>query len=180
MTLRLLRCVVLVVVLTLYGATAYSRSGRPVILNWTETAQPNDAIGLQGANFGSAPQVWLTRVSGDEQSIAPNIRLPVLTRSNIFVAARIPTTIASGLYAVWIRNAGQQSKPVWINRARLTGYEFSQIAPATTFRIWGRNLAFGGTKSRVWFTNSQTGERMAGTVLNSDQYILTVLAPSNL
>jgi len=179
-TSRPLQYAAVMVWLLAYSTTAYSSSDRPVIFNWTETAQPNDAMGLQGSGFGSASQVWLTRVRGNEHAVASTTRLKVLTNSNIFVAARIPSNLAIGLYAVWIKNLGRESNLVWINRARLSGYEFPQIVPAGTFRLWGRNLAFRGSRSHVWFTDPRNGQSLPGAVVGGDQYILTVVAPPNL
>src|SRR3954451_21082364 len=115
-------------------ATACSASSSPVIINSTESAQPGDVIGLQGSGFGLNPEVWFSRVSGDEAAPRATTRLQVLTGSNIFVAARIPSTAMAGLYAVWIRGAGRQAGPAWINRARPSSYEFPEVSPAGNLR----------------------------------------------
>jgi hypothetical protein len=163
-----------------FRATACSASSGPVVINSTESAQPGDVIGLQGSGFGPNPEVWFARVSGHETAPQPMTRLEVLTGSDIFVAARIPSTVMAGLYAVWIRGAGRHAGPTWINRARPSGYEFPEVSPAGRFRIWGRNLAIPGSHSQVAFIDANRGTSFSAAVSDADQYQLSVIAPSNI
>jgi hypothetical protein len=72
----------------------------PVIFHATQTAAPGDIIGLQGGNFGTAPQVWMQHVIGTEPSLSPQVKLPLVNSSisNNYVASQIPKTESNGLY----------------------------------------------------------------------------------
>jgi hypothetical protein len=152
----------------------------PLIVSSTESAAPNDAIALQGSGFGRTPQVWLSEVQGNEPTLKPTIRLRVLTNSDSLVAARLPSSISRGLYAVWIFNGIAQGGPVWINRPRETSREFSQLSPAGSFRIWGRNLVLPGRRPWVRFVNRRDSSVLPGLVTGGDPYQLVVISPSKL
>lgn len=82
---------------------------KPTIFNHTESINPGETIGIQGASFGSDPKVWLIQVKGDEKALKPQIQLPILTHSDMYVAAKIPEKIPQGLFAIWVMNGNQLS-----------------------------------------------------------------------
>jgi hypothetical protein len=161
MSLRLRRSLSFCVLLTLLaGGVSFSppsvvfpapldspnaQGAAPVILNVTESASVGDIIGVQGANFGASPELWLMSVTGSETSLTPQLQLTLLTKSNTYVAARLPASLPQALYAVWVKNGTQLSGGALINRANPTSLLFAEIAPGQTFRIFGRNLHVGAT-----------------------------------
>src|ERR1700722_4347500 len=152
----------------------------PLIVSSTESAGPNDAIAIQGSGFGRTPQVWLSEVQGNETTLKPTIRLRILTNSDSLVAARLPSSISRGLYAVWIFNGIAQGGPVWINQPRETSREFSQISPSGSFRLWGQNLVVPRSRPWVRFVNTRDSSMLPGQVTGGDPYQLAVISPSNL
>ncbi len=156
-----------------------SNESKPFIFNCTESINPGETIGIQGSAFGSDPQIWLMPVKGDENALKPQIRLSVLTHSQIFVAGSVPENIPVGLYVVWVMNGNQLSQPVFINRARVMTAEFDQIMPGTSFRLFGRNLQLKGVNSSVSFVDPN-GKSFNAQVTKSDPYTLEVVAPKQL
>ena len=152
---------------------------KPIILNCTESVNPGETIGLQGANFGTETQVWFAVITGDENRLEPKSRLSVLTHSEIYVAAQIPGNSPLGLYAVWVVNGAQKSDPVFINQARAMTYEFDEIMPGTTFRLFGRNLQLKGFDSAVQFVGPN-GSLYEAKVKMGDAFTLKLTAPMNL
>ena len=152
----------------------------PVILSATETAGPNDLIGLQGSSFGSSPEVWMAHVDGSESSLSPQRSLDIVSASTVFVAARIPGGRPLGLYAVWVKDGPKLSNPVWINQARATGFDTPEVAGLGTFRVWGRNLVLPGQESRMRFIHASEGTSLAATVTGGDAYGLQVAAPAGM
>ena len=151
----------------------------PMIFNSTETANPGEMIAMQGSSFGIDPQVWITQVKGDEKVLKPQIQLPVLTHSEMYVATQIPENIQPGLYAVWVMDKKLQSKPAFINRARIMTSEFDQIMPGTTFRFFGRNLQLKGYETYVCFTGAD-GSFYKTISTKGDTYTTELVAPSQL
>ena len=151
----------------------------PVIFNSTETGNPGETIGMQGSSFGTDPQVWVSLVKGDEKVLKPLIQLQVLTHSEMYVATQIPENIQPGLYAVWVIDRKLQSKPVFINRARIMTAEFDQIMPGTSFRLFGRNLQLKGYESYVRFVGAD-GSSYKIKSTKGDEYTTELVAPSKL
>jgi hypothetical protein len=157
----------------------------PVIFHATQTAAVGDIIGLQGGNFGPAPQVWMQHVIGTEPSLSPQVQLPPINSSpsNNYVASRIPLTETTGLYAVWVQNGTNLSAPVFINQARAWGANDlagTQIDPNRSFRLFGRNLYFPGATPSVSFVNGTTTLPATVTTNGSDENALYVTAPAGL
>ena len=157
----------------------------PVIFHATQTADIGDIIGLQGGNFGSAPQVWMQHVIGTEPSLSPQVRLPVLNSSisNNYVASQIPLTETVGLYAIWVKNGSNLSTPIFINQARAWGANDlagTKIDPSRSFRLFGRNLFIPGATPTVNFVNGATILPATVTTNGSDENVLNVTAPSGL
>ena len=159
---------------------AQANEPRPTIFNSTETISPGEAIGLQGSSFGTNPQVWFARVNGDEKNLKPQTQLPVLTHSEMYVAAQIPENIGQGLYAVWVMDGSRQSDPVFINRARVMTSEFDEIMPGTVFRLFGRNLMQKGYGAAVRFVDPKSGRTVEAKVTKGDAFVLELEAPMQL
>jgi hypothetical protein len=152
----------------------------PTVFHASESANPGEVIGLEGANFGSTPQLWLTPVAGGAVALTPHIALTTLTGTDYYVAARIPSSQRVGLYAVWVRNgAGYSRQPVWINRARATHLEYDQAASGATVRAFGRNLAIRGASPTVRFVDPSTHASTPAPVdaVHSDPYALRFTVP---
>jgi hypothetical protein len=158
---------------------AGSNEAKPFIFNCTESINPGETVGIQGATFGTDPQIWMTAVKGNETDLKPQVQLSVLTHSDIFVAGTIPETIPSGLYALWVINGKQLSQPVFVNRAKVWSAEFDQIMPGTAFRLFGRNLQLKGSNSRVSFVDPN-GRSFEAQVVKGDAYTLEIVAPKQL
>jgi len=152
---------------------------RPLVLNATESAKPGEVIGLQGANYGSAPEVWLARLDG-RSAVEPKVKLKVLNKGQQrYVSALIATNQPFGLYAIWVKSGRQLSEPVLINRARAAWVEYDQVAPGSKFRIWGRNLALPGVTPQVRFVPAGSGISLSAKA-TGDTYSLSVTAPAKL
>ena len=149
------------------------------IFNFTESITPGESVGIQGSSFGSDPQLWITSVNGDEKTLKPQVQLPVLTHSEMFVAGTIPENLQPGLYALWVMKGDQLSEPVFINRARVMTSEFDQIMPGTTFRLFGRNLQLKGMNAHVSFVGPN-GKAIDAKVTKGDPYTLAITAPKQL
>ena len=167
--------------LLVIGLAGVAASAAPIVFNATETAGPGDIIGLQGANFGAAPQVWMQHVVGTEASLSPQVQLTVLNGTNMFVSAQIPPTQTLGLYAIWVQDGTNQSSPVFINRARAWGANDlcgTNVDSGRSFRLFGRNLFLPGATPSVWFVNGMTTNFATVTTNGSDAYMLKVTAPT--
>lgn len=149
----------------------------PIIFNGSETVGPGDAIGLQGNGFGEHPTIWLGLV--DEKEPTRQLKLTILTKSVIFVSASIPENIENGLYAIWIENNGQFSKPFFVNKARAITYEFNEVMQGTVFRLFGRNLA-SKNNSAVTFISTKTGDNLPAKIIKTDAYEIQLQAPPQL
>jgi len=177
------------IILGLLGLRA---NAQPTIFNWSRSANPGDAVSLQGDSFGNSPEVWIECVTGSSAP-APTTQLPVLsgtgflspTGANSCVTALIPATEPFGLYALWVSADGGStfSQPVYINQAMpwnaddLCG---SQVDPNRQFHLYGRNLQFSGNGTpTVSFVS--TSSTLAATVTSgTDPYVLSVTAPSGV
>jgi len=178
---------ILIIVLFYAKMEAADTVEQPIVLNHSESVQPGETFGLQGHAFGISPEVWLSRIRCTEKSLRPQIKLPLLTKSEIYIAARIPADIEAGLYAVWVISGGRRSPPVYLNRARAVTCEYNEVMPGTVFRIFGRNLNSKGQKSRLYFLGMADGNRhqanvrrIPAKVLKADAYELQVMAPAKL
>ena len=152
---------------------------KPVIFNHTETVNPGETIGLQGAYFGGDPQVWFARATGNEKELKPQLQIKILTYSEMYVAATIPENTQPGLYAIWVNNGSQLSAPVFINRSRVITSEFDEIMPGTKFRLFGRNMLMNGKDALVRFV-AEDGSEFTAKSTKGDSYVLEVVAPGEL
>lgn len=151
----------------------------PVIFNSSESVEPGETLGLQGSDFGPSPTIWLSRVNGTEKTLKPQIKLTTLTASARYAAAKIPSSLQLGLYAIWIERDHQLSKPIFINRARAVTCEFNELMPGNIFRLFGRNLALKNANSTVVFI-SPNGTELPAKVLQSNPFEIQLNAPENL
>lgn len=156
----------------------------PVVFNYTKSAAPGDVIGLQGSDFGSTPQVWIQRVSGNETSVSPQTQLPLESSySSIYVSARIPNTLTMGLYAVWVKVGSILSNPVYINRANAWGANDlcgTEINPGQNLRLFGRNLSINGASPTVRFVSGANSFPATVNTATSGNNWLTITAPTGL
>ncbi len=169
------------VIILAKGSFSASVQEVPLIFNATESAKPGEVIGLQGANFGANPEVWLwfTPIEGKGSTPTPSIQLQVLKKSETYVSAVIPSNDPLGIYAVWVKANGVFSDVAYVNRARIQWSEFPEIDPGRSFRLFGRNLSLPGYKASIQFADS-LGNSLAGTIESGDTYVLKVKAPPTL
>jgi hypothetical protein len=161
--------------LTVTAAGTQTNTATPVIFNASISAKPGDVIGLQG-HFSSSTQVWLSI------GASAKIRLPAINQMAGYVSVQIPTNQPWGQYSVQVYDQNSYSKPIYINQALGMSFDTPEVAPSSTFRIFGRNLLLPEAKPTVRFVNSLTGESLNATVTlaGSDAYILKVTAPAKL
>ena len=160
----------------------------PFIFNATESAAPGDVIYIQGDNFvvnATNPTVWFRLVSGTENTLTPSVQLnstAIASVSNQMITVNLPANIPMGLYAVWVKDSGGNlSAPVMVNKARATSFEYSEVSPGYTFRLFGRNLTFPRVTPSVKFVNG--GNSYVATVVatyTNDSNVLQVQTPGNL
>jgi hypothetical protein len=157
-------------------------AGVPVVFSASESAGPGEVIGLVGANFGSAPQLWLARVSPSDGAVNPQMRVPSLNGTDDYVSARIPSSQPMGIYAIWVTNGAGRSQPVWINRARVTHLLYDQVSSGTEMRAFGRNLAMPGATPSARLVNASSGASVPAVVggARSDLYMLRFSVPDGL
>ena len=153
----------------------------PYIFNATESATANDVMGFQGANYGTAPAVFIATVNSSG-GIGAMTALPIVNSSDTYVAAQAPSIYTLGLYKAWVQDSnGIQSAPAFVNRARITSMEYPEVDPSRQFRLFGRNLRLAGATPTVRFVNVSTLASTPGTVSSGgDSYIVTVLTPANI
>jgi hypothetical protein len=163
-----------------FNGHAKESVSKPVIFNYTESVRPGETVGLQGVGFGIDGKIHLMYVKGTEKVLTPQRELTVISKSAIFIAAQIPENIPMGLYAIWISNGNSFSKPVLINLAREMAFEFDEIMPKMTMRIFGKNLYFEGTKCIVKFVHPKTGVSTDAYADSHDFHELTVRVPASL
>ena len=154
--------------------------GQPFIFNYSESVRPGEVLGLQGARFGADAQVQFALVKGTEKKLKPGKQLAALTRSEMYVAVRIPENEPMGLYAVWVTNENGSSEPVFINRARAMTSEFDEIMPGGVFRLFGRNLWLTGAKTTVSLIDPDDGSSQEAKVMKGDPYEIVVVTPENV
>ncbi len=161
------------------AATTSDNSATPYLLSVSETAQPGDAINIQGANFGSSPQVWAQSIDAGGQPSGSSLSLTVLNSSPNLIQAVLPASLSFGLWQISVQTAGVTSNIKMINQARAVCFDAPQATPGGTLRIFGRNMSAAGAKSAVSFVDS-LGNTLPGTVTESDTYHLKVQVPSAL
>lgn len=171
------------ILLCLPAVRAEVTGEKPVIFNYSEGAIPGEVIGIQGANFNESSELWYAAVTGKEETLKPEHPLEVVSRSDNYIAAVLPDekVLTGGtLIAVWVKNEADQSNPVFINQARVMTVEFEEIMPGTVFRLFGRNLFYPGQRPKVLFRDTESGQTVAGEVINSQIHIVQVKAPQTL
>lgn len=143
----------------------------PIIFNATDSARAGDVVSIQGSNFGSAAQAYLSDANGNSLQA-----LKIVNRvGTTWLATEIPST-ASGALLVRVTNGGLTSAAVKLNAAVPHHIDGTQIAPDATFRLFGRNLMLSGANPVV------TVDGVPATVNTgaSDDTMLVVTAPTAL
>ncbi|TLD70829.1 hypothetical protein FEM03_11010 [Phragmitibacter flavus] len=177
---------VLVVAVVLFGGEIRAQELQPFIFNVTKSAVAGDVVGIHGDQFGTAPTVWIDRLEPGDSHPNPEMQLTdVLTKSNQYIGVRLPTNLALGVYAIFVKSGTKTSAPGWVNRA--DGWHYldlagREIAPSFPFRITGRNLAFPGATPQVRFVNAANGGVLAASGVGStgDSLGIKCVAPLGL
>lgn len=154
----------------------------PVIFNHSESAMPGETIYLQGHAFGADPIIWFSQVKGDTKNLKPGIKLPVDSAgtSATYISVALPRNVQPGMYAIWIANEGQLSKPIFINKARVNSLEFNEIMPGSSFRIFGRNLSLNSEKTTVRFIPKGEGQTLTVKASRTTAFEIQLTAPGAL
>jgi len=153
----------------------------PAIFSSTESAESGNIIGFQGGGFGASPQLLIATV--DHMGVdGSHMSLPLVDSGDTFVAAGIPLGHAFGLYKVWIKDGSAvSSAPVFVNKARITSFEYPEVDAGREFRLFGRNLVLSGGTPSVRFVDVTTLASLPGSVLSGgDKYVVKVQAPASL
>ena len=169
---------VLLSITSVYCFAFCAQSATPVILNCTESAGTGDIIYLQGSGFGSTPYVEYSYNDSNWTAFAS------VTSGQGTVTVKIPgsETRLPDLLTVRVSPDNQTwSAPAYINMPIAMSFDTDQVAPGSSFRIFGRNLFFGRV-STVRFVDTVDGSSQAGTVntSSSTHYVLSVTAPTNI
>lgn len=153
-------------------AIASNSTSTPVIFNSSISGKAGDLIYLQGARFGSNPQVVLNQ----------KVQLKIVSKGNNYITAQIPSDVSTGAYGIQVLNGTTYSKTVYLNQAQGMSFDTPEIASEGRFRIFGRNLLLTGATPTVRLVNPATGDSLKATVMitGSDAYVLKVKAPSNV
>lgn len=179
LTLSLL---VLVTLFTLSLSGLAPAQAIPTILNASPTAHKGDVIFLQGAGFGSNPLVQFSWNSTAWTFI------PTISHANNLVTFRMQSNYSDLLTVRVSGDGGSTWTPTYfINQAHAMSFDTPEVAavspgsPGSPFRIFGRNLYFGGTPT-VRLVDTGNGASFPATVnvANSNAYVLSVTAPSGL
>ncbi|GGE99039.1 glycosyl hydrolase family 28-related protein [Hymenobacter cavernae] len=147
------------------------------IFNASPSAQPGDAISLQG-HFGANAKAYLAPGTS-----SAGIPMPVLIHSAGQTTVQVPTNVSHDIYQVWVEDGGQRSASVYVNRAQGMHFDSPEVTPGGSLRIFGRNLKLAGANPQVRFV-AQNGGSGGGTVNvdpgQSDAYTLKVTVPTSL
>ncbi|OUJ75742.1 T9SS type A sorting domain-containing protein [Hymenobacter crusticola] len=147
------------------------------IFNASPSAQPGDAISLQG-NFGAAAKVYLA--PGTSTGRMP---MPALIQSAGQTTVSIPMNVSQDVYQVWVEENGQRSSSVYINQARGMHFDSPEVVAGGPLRIFGRNLMLPGSTPQVRFVAQNGGAGSGTATINasqSDAYTLKMTVPSSL
>jgi len=160
-----------VMLLCSYGFSP-GANAQTVILNSSPSAQPGDAISLQG-NFSANAKVFLSAGS------AAPVAAPILTQMAGQVTVQVPGNLGLSMYQVWVQDNGQTSPRVYVNQAQGHHFDSPEVAAGGRMRLFGRNLQIGGGGAQVRFVGSGGGDAQVDAG-QSDAYSLTFTAPSSL
>ena len=153
-------------------------AGQPVIFNASQTAFAGDVIYLQGSGFGNSPYVRYAYNDSNWSTV------PVTTSGSDAALVQMPAsqTRLPDLLAMEISPDGfNWSAPVYINQARALSFDTSQVAPGSSFRVFGRNLMFSRTPT-VRMVDAADGSSHQASVnsATSQSYVLSVTAPTDV
>ncbi|GGF08503.1 PA14 domain-containing protein [Hymenobacter cavernae] len=154
------------------GGYAPGAWAQTVIFNASPSAQPGEAISLQGS-FSANAKVFLAAGSGSP------VAAPILTQMAGQATVQVPSNLGLNLYQVWIEDGGQRSPAVFVNQARGQHFDSPEVAPGGRMRLFGRNLQLGGGGAQVRFVGAGGGDAQVDAS-QSDAYTLTFNAPGSL
>lgn len=157
---------------------AQNASGDAVIFNASQTASAGDVVYLQGSGFGQSPVVQYS------YNDSGWVGLSVITSGSETALVMIPTTQTRLPDLLTLRvspDGSRWSSPAYVNRASALSFDTNQIAPASQFRIFGRNLMFSRLPT-VRLVDAADGSSHPATVLptSSKSYVLAVVAPADI
>jgi hypothetical protein len=153
---------------------AFSASAQTRIFNSSASAQPGEAISLQG-NFSATAKAFI--INGGSATA-----LPILVQRAGHLTAQVPATLSLDLYQVFIEDQGQRSPSVYINQPQGMHFDSPEVGPGGPLRLFGRNLQLSGSAAQVRFQARNGGNSGVATVQasQSDAYSLRLTAPASL
>lgn len=159
----------------------------PVIAAWNETALPDEGVTLTGTRFTSrtgadagtdtVAWIWAANSTG---GVLKQAHVWKATESLLTVS--IPADVPSGMYLLWVENAGGASAPIAINqtKAQWLGPLGNIAPPGSRKRVFGRNLsnAHGTATSYVYVQPTAGGPLTPATATAVTPYSVEFTVPS--
>lgn len=140
----------------------------PIVFNAPSSAKAGDVVGLQGANFGVAPLVFLDGRPGAPLKIVNKV-------GTNWLAVQIPANAEQALI-VRVHNGTGISPPVYLNAAKPLHLDAMQLVPGGAFKVFGRSLRWEGDVPRVTID----GLPAVVDLEHSNEYMLAAIAPTAL
>lgn len=147
-------------------STGPSGSRPPIVFNASRSARAGDIVSLQGSDFGSDARVLTA--SGQSLEVVNRV-------GDVWLAARVPAEMTAAI-GVQVVSSGGSSGTVWLNRARPTHLDATQLMPSGMFRVFGQNLLLRGFTPRV----TVAGRTATVDLAASREHMLVVRAPADL
>lgn len=154
------------------------------VFNASPSARPGEAISLQG-HFSATAEVYLAPGTSELfQRLAVAQTSDGLLKVQSFgqVTVLIPSTLPFTVYRLYIKQGGQRSPYVYVNRAAGMQYDSPDVIAGGTVRLFGRNLCLGPRPPRIRFVRRDTGASTPTTLgsFRPDPYQVVVRAPATL
>jgi hypothetical protein len=143
----------------------------PMIFNVSSTARAGDIVSIQGTNFDSTSQVWLSGINATSAT-----QLTMTNRwGTEWIGAQIPQSWTGAMF-LRVTNSAGASNSVKLNGAIPFNLDALELVPGGAFRVMGRNLLMSG------YTPSVTVDGQAATVnlSASTENLLVVTAPESI
>ncbi|MFC5412549.1 T9SS type A sorting domain-containing protein [Larkinella bovis] len=156
--------------------TSRTATAQPYLFNVSPSAQPGEAVSLQGSFGGTA------KIYGLKTTTNTPITLPVLVQSANHAIVKIPDRTGLDMYQLWVEDQGRKSPAVFVNRAVGMHFDSPEGSPGGSLRIFGRNLLLPGTTPRVRLVapNSTTAHEAVIDVAHSDAFQLRLTLPTSI
>ena len=164
---------------------AVGTEGCPVISGFTDQADPDQSITVEGSNFtaGDTPEVWVYAQTNVQDGTF--YRAAVAGGSPTGFTATMAASMPYGMYLLYIKNGVGFSRPVRINAPRVTWLSADNASAGETITIYGNNLTTDNLEgtSYVYLRRADAGDSepsISAAVNYADPYKVTFVVPSGL